>query len=182
MVPTALTQSSGSGFETSAQQRWFSSWLLFIYWKLLLVTQKEKQLEKAYITQFYIRQDHYGQSQVYKKTVYWKAPKSKHFFFQEPFNFHVNIMFLLFAFCFTGLLGVHFPFFSDLMKTRNFTVYITYPQPPQTHTPMKFLPITGSWALRGGQEGKKKKYTFARSKRSRKSFCCTWHASQHAKG
>lgn len=84
-VPTALTQLSGSGFETSAQQRWFSSWLLFIYWKLLLVTQKEKQLKKACITQFYIRQDHYGQLQAYKKNMYWKAPKSKQFFLSRTF-------------------------------------------------------------------------------------------------
>lgn len=82
MVPTAHTQLSGSGFETSAQQQWFSSWLLFIYWKLLLVTQKEKQLVKAYITQFYVRQDDCVQSQAYKKNMCWKAPKSKHFSFQ----------------------------------------------------------------------------------------------------
>lgn len=84
-VPTALTQLSGWGFETSVQQRWFSSWLLFIYWKLLLVTQKEKQLEKAYITQFYIRQDHYGQLQAYKKKHVLESSKIKTFFLSRTF-------------------------------------------------------------------------------------------------
>lgn len=91
MVPAALTQLSGSGFETSAQQWWFSSWLLFIYWKLLLITQKEKQLERVSITQFYSRQDNYGWLQTWKKKyMNWKAPNSKHFFF--TFSNHLIFM------------------------------------------------------------------------------------------